>query len=313
MSSALRLRPVDVSDVPACASVFFTSMEALRESRGEPLWPRNEPSVERLLSRLRASHPGGAWLAEQAGEVVGFAIAVERERLWFLAFLFVLPDRQAAGLGRRLLERAFPIGGPAAWCSAGGVLGTCAEASQPVAIRLYADYGLLPRTPIHLLTGQARRGALAGLPAEVEAVAFAALEATAEGATLATTLAELDLATLGHRRPVDHRDDRAEGRQGWLYRSLQEGRPLAYGYVEASGRVGPVAAVDGGLLEAVVGHLMSTVEPAGGWQLVVPGPSPALPALLRAGLRFDGTPELLTTTAPYLPAERYLLRSLALP
>jgi GNAT superfamily N-acetyltransferase len=307
------LRPIAGGDLAGCVGVFYDALEDLQDRRGAPRWPRSEPAMERLFARLAATHPAGAWLAEDVGRPVGFGIAVERERLWFLSFLFVLPAYQAAGLGRRLLERALPAVGPVAWQARGGVLATCVEAAQPVSTGLYADHGLLPRMPLFLMTGIPAAGALRTLPAGIEAAAFPALEAAGEGAVLAAALDDLDLGALGHRRAADHRDDRAEGRQGWLYRERGTGRAVGYGYVQPSGRVGPLVAADGALVEGLVGHLMGTLAPPGAWQLVVPGPSAALPALLRAGLRLDGSPGLLSATGPYFAAERYLLRSFALP
>ena len=307
------LRPIGADDLAACVGVFYTTLEELHARRGDPPWPRNEAGLERLLGRLVASHPGGAWLGEAEGRTVAFGIAVERERLWFLAFLFVEPAFQAGGLGRRVLERIFPAGGPAAWRARGGILATCVEAIQPVATGLYAGYGLVQRLPVHVMTGTPRPGALAALPDDIEAIAFEALEAAGEGDALASALDELDLGAVRHRRPIDHRDDRGEGRRGWLYRDRSGGMALGYGYAQPSGRLGPAMVRDGPLLERVVAHLMTTVEPAGGWQLVVPGPSAALPALLHAGLRFDGAPALLCASEPSLAAERYLMRSFALP
>lgn len=307
------LRPIGADDLAACTAVFYAAMEELQDRRREGRWPRNEGALERLFGRLAASHPAGAWLAESDGRTVAFGIAVERERLWFLAFLFVEPAFQAAGLGRRLLERTFPSGGPDAWRAQGGVLATCVEAIQPVSTGLYARYGLVPQVPVHLVTGTPRPGALAPLPDALAAAAFETLEAAGEGIVLADALDELDLGAVGHRRPVDHRDDRDEGRRGWLYRHRRSGAVIGYGYAQPSGRLGPVVVRDGSMLEGVVAHLMTTVQPAGGWQLVVPGPSAALPALLRAGLRLDGSPAILSATEPMLAAERYLMRSFALP
>ena len=307
------LRQIGAADLSACTAVFYAAMEELQDRRGEGRWPRDQAALTRLLRRLVASHPAGAWLAESAGSTVGFGIAVERERLWFLGFLFVDPAFQAVGLGRRLLERTLPAGGPDAWRARGGVLATCVDASQPAATGLYAGYGLMPRVPVHLLTGTARPGALGRLPDALEAAAFETLEAAGQDRVLGDALDELDLGAVGHRRPLDHGDDRGEGRHGWLYRHRRSGAVIGYGYVQPSGRLGPVVVRDGSMLEGVVAHLMTTVRPAGGWQLVVPGPSPALPALLRAGLRLDGSPGILCTTEPWLAAERYLLRSFALP
>lgn len=300
-------------DVATCVAVFYAALEDLRERRGDTLLPRNEPAVERLFRRLRDSHPAGACLAEIDGEIVGFGIAVERERLWFLAFLFVLPAHQASGIGRRLLERTFPAVGADAWRAGGGVMATCVDAAQPVSTGLYASFGIVPRTPLYLLTGLPPAGALDALPTSVEAVAFAAVDASAGADALGAALDELDLSVLGHRRAIDHRDDRAEGRRGWLYRPPSGGPALGYGYVQPSGRIGPVVARDPALLEPIVGHLISSLTPAGAWQLLVPGPSAALPALLRAGLRFDDVPALLCGDGPYFAAETYLLRSFALP
>lgn len=307
------LRPIAEVDLAACVEVFYRSTEDLRERRGDPPWPRNEPAMERLFGRLMRSTPAGAWLVEADGQTLGFGIAAERESVWFLGFLFVLPGHQAAGLGRRIMERTLPAVGPAAWCAAGGVLATCVEAVQPVSTGLYATFGLVPRMPVYLLTGRPRPDTLAALPGAVEAVAFESVEQAGGKAALGAALDDLDLSALGQRRPVDHRDDRAEGRQGWLFRERSSGRALGYGYVQPSGRIGPLAAWQEALVEPMLGHLMGALEPAGAWQLVIPGPSAALPALLRAGLRLDGEPAILSATAPYLAGERYLMRSFALP
>lgn len=48
------------------------------------------------------------WLAQQAGRVVGFARSIRRNGVFQLTELFVSPEAQGAGVGRSLLERAFP-------------------------------------------------------------------------------------------------------------------------------------------------------------------------------------------------------------
>ena len=44
-------------------------------------------------------------MVEDAGEIVGFAFSWACGDLWFLAQLFVSPDRQGCGIGPALLER----------------------------------------------------------------------------------------------------------------------------------------------------------------------------------------------------------------
>jgi GNAT superfamily N-acetyltransferase len=279
-----------IDDLPACADVFYAALDDLSERRREAPWPRNEVAMLRLYARLLASHPPGSAVAELDGRTVGFGIAVERERSWFLGFLFVEPALQAGGIGRRLLARILPTAGVEGWLAEGGVLATCAEAIQPVSTGLYASLSMLPRDPIYQLLGTPRMESLRRLPASIEGLPFERLEATDGAESLAETLAPLDLAAVGHRRPVDHRDDRAEGRQGVLYRDRSEGRAVGYGYVQPSGRLGPAFVTDPELLEGVVSDLIARVQPPGAWQFVVPGASAAMAALLRAGLRVNDPP-----------------------
>ena len=307
------IRQLTVDDLPACADVFWAALDDLSERRHQAPWPRNDASMLRLYARLLASHPPGSAVAELDGRTVGFGIAVERERSWFLGFLFVEPASQAGGIGRRLLDRILPAAGAEGWLASGGVLATCAEAIQPVSTGLYASLGMLPRDPIYQLVGTPRLQALRRLPPSIEGLPFERVEATDGAQRLAETLEPLDLAAVGHRRPIDHRDDRAEGRQGVLFRDRGNGSAVGYGYVQPSGRLGPAFVTDPELLEGVVSDLIARLQPSGAWQIVVPGASAALAALMRAGLRFDDAPVVHCASAPCLAVEGYLLRSFALP
>jgi GNAT superfamily N-acetyltransferase len=61
--------------------------------------------------------PGGCWVAVDGGDVAGFAISQNRDRLWYLATYGVLPGRQGQGIGKRLMEAALAHGGgrPGPW------------------------------------------------------------------------------------------------------------------------------------------------------------------------------------------------------
>lgn len=78
--------------------------------------------------------PGGAFVAELDGQVIGVAEAIVRERLWCLSMLAVEPGIQSAGAGRALMERAAAYG-LAADC------GLIVSSNDPRALRLYADCG----------------------------------------------------------------------------------------------------------------------------------------------------------------------------
>jgi GNAT superfamily N-acetyltransferase len=300
-------------DVPAAAAVFYAALDDLSERRHEAPWPRNEASVLRLYRRLLASHPAGSAVATIQDHVVGFGIAVERETTWFLGFLFIEPGLQGRGIGHRVLESILPSSGTDAWLAGGGVLATCAEAVQAISTGLYASLGMRPRDPIYQLVGTPRADALRRLPPSVEGVPFEPVEAAHGTEWLAEVLAPLDLAAVGYRRAIDHRDDRAEGRRGILYRDRGDGHAMGYGYVHPSGRIGPAYVTDPQLLEGVVADLLLREQPAGAWQFAIPGASAVLAPLLRAGLRVDEPPVVHCASAPYLAVEAYLLRSFALP
>src|SRR5215813_13503790 len=49
--------------------------------------------------------PPGLWVAEDGGEILGFAFSWVCGELWFLAELFVSPEHQGRGIGNELLKR----------------------------------------------------------------------------------------------------------------------------------------------------------------------------------------------------------------
>ncbi len=284
-----RLRPVEPADLPACVEVFFAAEDELYDRRGLPHLPRNPGSLERLFEHITGTNTGRAWVADEGGRVVAFAMATQRDRFWFLSFLFVHPEFQGRGVGRSLLERCLPPPGSA------DCLGTCVEAIQPVSTGLYAAFGMVPQVPIYTLIGKARV-ALPGLPSDVSLVAFDDL-AGRDHATLAETVDRIDRDTFGFVRSADHRAWRVWERQGFL--ATREGGAVGYGNVQSAGRVGPVSVVEPSLLLPFVGELMSRVEPIDAWQVLVPGTATAtMIALLRSGLRFDGPPAVFCASQP---------------
>jgi len=91
------------------------------------------------------------------------------------------------------------------------------------------------------------------------------------------------------------------------------GQHVGYAYGQASGRIGPVAALDPEILPTLLGHLVRHVPVLEGRQALVPGSAGgALMALLAAGLRLDGTPAVYCAERPGPRLDRYLPMSFAL-
>ena len=115
--------------------------------------------------------PGGAFVAERGGQVIGVAEAILRERLWCLSMLAVEPGIQSAGAGRALMERAAQYGGAAD-------PGLIVSSNDPRALRLYAGCGFALH-PTFEASGAVDRGRLPALGGSVREDDGEALEALA--------------------------------------------------------------------------------------------------------------------------------------
>ena len=130
------MRPGDAPAVHGLAARTFADL-AERFGEPPPPPPREAPALVRF-EQLLERDAGGAWVADRDGEVVGAALAIERDGLWGLSLLIVDPAHQSGGLGRALLARSLEYGD-------GGRRGGVILASpDPRALRSYARAGFTP-------------------------------------------------------------------------------------------------------------------------------------------------------------------------
>jgi GNAT superfamily N-acetyltransferase len=337
---AISYRPPRRAELADCALVWYSAVDDYMARLGRPLpSPYLDPLMalfdhllatdpERFLVAVRRPPPGSAHSGEQ---VLGFGIAAQREHVWFLSQLYVLPSEQRRGIGHALLTGILPslpvgegegkgsgdgstaAGDPAPERASGpapalprGVLATCTDSAQPASSGLYSRYGIVPRIPVFNLVGTPRAPSLLPpLPAGIEAVGFGRTD-------VSSAVDAIDREVLGFAHPLDHRYLRAGGRTGFLYRA-SDGEPLGYGYSSEAGRFGPVALLDDTLTAPVLGHLIAAIKPRGATSVWVPGANDrAMVALLRVGLRIEGFPAMLGWTRPFGAFDRYLPASLAL-
>jgi GNAT superfamily N-acetyltransferase len=307
----LTYRPVRPDDIQACAGVWRTAINGYIVRLAQDEIPPEINPIIRLFTHLQSTDPERFVVATQpaaadpaAERVVAFASAISRERLWYLSMLFVLPELQGAGVGRRLLARVLP--GDEAMARA-----TATDSAQPISNALYASYGIAPRMPLLNLTGLPDRPeAFGALPSGITPVSFETVAAGPEGGAghrdLVAAVDALDRELLGAGHPMDHRFLRGESRRGWLYHG-PDGKPLGYGYAGEAGRLGPVAARDEALLAPILGHLTSVVVPRGAFATWIGGAADrALAATLGAGFRLDQFPVLLCWDRPFADFSRYL-------
>jgi len=222
------------------------------------------PYVEHLLAT------GHVVVAEADGSVVGIAATVTRGGVIHVADLFVAPPWHGRGAGRELLGHLLPGDRPT----------TTFASSDPRALPLYVRAGMTPWWPLLFFQGRPRRA----LPAPF----------TVERATVAE-VAAVDTAATGVPRDGDHAFLAA--RPGSRPVVVRDGaRAVACGHLRA-GFLDVLQVVDeidavGAVLSALDAVLDATIGAVG---LAVPGPHPAVVALLEAGLPITGTDTFCAT------------------
>ena len=152
-----------------------------------------------------------------------------------LAFFFVDPDVQSKGMGRALLERAFPLG----LGRHRAILAT----QDPRALSLYLRFGVRFITTVVDFVAAPR-------PVEVESdLVFERLDRSAEAVALIGAVEE---ELLGHRRDVDI-EFVLQQRPAWVAR--RAGAVAGFAFGAADELTGPIGALDPADMPALLAHV----------------------------------------------------------
>jgi GNAT superfamily N-acetyltransferase len=153
------------ADVEACDGVSgeaFHDVDLRRLRRDDPDPP---PRTDEERARWRArtarfltTDPEGCWVADDGGEVLGFATSLRRERVWILVTYAVRPGHQGRGIGKRVLSAAARYGDP---CDRRMLSAT----DDPSALRRYwsAGFALHPQLAFRGEVDRSAIPAVAGL------------------------------------------------------------------------------------------------------------------------------------------------------
>ena len=229
------------------------------------------------------------WIAELAGQTVGFARSVIHDGVRELTELFVKPGTQSAGLGRSLIERAFPKEG----AHNRFIIATSDFRAQA----LYLKAGVFPRFPIYYFGRPPEQ-----VPFESD-LQFVPLQADSD----LVVLNEIDADVIGFQREVDHRWLLAN-RQGFLY--VRNGRPKGYGYLGRNN--GPFALLDTADFPAVLAHAESAAVTAGRSEFGVEVPmvnETAVTYLLSRNFKMDVFMAMFMSERPFGNFDRYIATS----
>jgi GNAT superfamily N-acetyltransferase len=287
------LRRGTAADVESCHRLLWEAATDLGRRQGTPLegsegdwWLASEP-----LHRFLAAHAAEWWVAEDPdrGELRGYARSIERGGLFELTEFFVRPGEQSRGLGRSLLEHAFPVG-------RGEVRSIIATGDVRAMARYYrAD--TVAQFPILTMAGE---------PGHVESGDHLTPVRLAAGDEAAAAVATIEGEVLGYPRSPPEIAWLVDQREGYLYRS--DGHVVGFGFVGASGS-GPIAALDPTHLPEILLHLEGAARRAGIERVEIEVPSRnaiAVRHLLSRGFRFDPWINFLMANQPFGRFDRYV-------
>jgi GNAT superfamily N-acetyltransferase len=230
-------RRARAKDLERADALVVASINDLTERHGFGTMATARPPNFQLFSLK--DDPDGLWVAEDAGEILGFAWSWVCGDLWFLAQLFVCTAHQGRGIGNELLKQTLEHAGKAGATKRALITFTFNRVSQG----LYIRHALFPKMPIYFFSVPRER-LISGLRGG--ALRCVALEDTA---THVNSLAEIDARAIGVTREKHHRyliDDQAT--KGIMLFAGNE--CVAYAYIGSDGHIGPLAVTHVDLLGA---------------------------------------------------------------
>ena len=239
----ITIRPGTREDLFSIFVVFQHALHGLYQSIGQAS-PEDKPDPENLSSGFEYFHNISEyftqtaehfWVAVDQGEIIGFSRSMVRDGIRQLSELFVHPDKQAQGVGKRLLDVAFSLEGVRNRV----VIGT----SDIPAITRYLKSGVKFRFTIY---DWFRKPEI--VPFETD-LAIEPFIPTHENLAI---LNSIDQIILGYVREVDH-VWLSKNRQGHFYR--RNGQVVGYSYV--SHRAGPIAMLQNQDFHIALAHVES--------------------------------------------------------
>jgi GNAT superfamily N-acetyltransferase len=232
-----------------------------------------------LRLALASAERGTVWVARDAGEGVGIAVAHDSEAERYVGDLFVEPSYRGTGVGGALLAAAFGDAGDR-------TRATLVDPGDAGSVALALRQRMMLHEPIVRLAG--------AIPREEELAKMAAGDYRFEVDTIDPVshgfgLRGLDAQTRGTARDADH-ERFAGSATGHAF--FLRGEFIAYAYVWPDGRIGPLACASQAYLVQIFAYaLLSLTRTYGAsWcTTLVPGSNLRIArAGLRAGLRIEG-------------------------
>ncbi|HXV22880.1 MAG TPA: GNAT family N-acetyltransferase [Alphaproteobacteria bacterium] len=269
MADEIHYRPATIEDIRPAYAVFrrslfdylfrqsFIDETTAKEPPIESDWRRQSAWIEHLWGSAAEN-----WVAQDAaGRIVGWAMSIERDGHLELTHFFVEPGVQAKGIGRSLIQRAFPNG---------RAHHKAILASQdPRALSLYVRSGVnYVTTSVDFIIASR----------QIEPATDLRFERVGSDGAAVEAITALEQEVLGYRREPDVRF-LLSIRPAWL--ALRAGSVVGFAFgphpkqqasrVQPNGS-GPMAALNADDLPAILDHVIGAVQAAsaGKFSITVP-------------------------------------------
>jgi ribosomal protein S18 acetylase RimI-like enzyme len=290
-------RPAQAQELERAEELVVRSINDLTERHGFGPMATLRPVQFQLFS-LR-DDPDGFWVAEDQGEMLGFAFSWICGELWFLAELFVKPGHQGRGIGDELLKRTLEHAQKRGATNKALIAISFNRASQG----LYIRHGLYPRLPIYnfgvtrdVLTARLQGAQLRCVPLE-------------ETASHLHSLAQIDAEALGVSRERHHGYlINGDAIEGFLLYANDD--CVGYAYI-SDGHIGPLAVARTNIMGTAFRTALNLAAESGSSQAsaFLPGTNEeALGVAVEHGMRIT-FPMVLMSTRDFGDWTRYLPRN----
>jgi GNAT superfamily N-acetyltransferase len=218
-------RPAREDDLATADQLTVASINDLTERHA--FGPMASPGPHRFQSFSLGDDPGGLWVAEGSGRMLGFAFSWVCGDLWFLAQLFISPDHQNQGIGHTLISRTMDQAQKSGATTKALITFAFNRASQS----LYIRHGIFPKLPVYFF----------GVPRDklrLPAERLRNIPLSASAAHL-RALDVIDATVLGVSRTKHHCYLLSDAAAKGLLFHADNGDCIGYAYV-VDGHVGPL-------------------------------------------------------------------------
>jgi len=293
------VRPARSRDLLRATELVATSINDLCARHG--FGPMATVRAPTFAAFSLADDPRGLWVAEDDGDLRGFAFSWVCDGLWFLAQLFVAPGQQTRGIGGELIERTLEQ----AHATGAATRALITFSFNTVSQGLYMRYGMFPRCSIYNLSATAET-----LRARPDGARLRCAPIDKQAPQL-DRLARIDASALGVARTKHHRFLLDDGvTRGYTLHAGTADECVGYVYV-ADGHVGPLAVTRAELAGAAFRAALDLAAESGAAQVsaFIPGScESALRTALECGMRIT-IPMVLMATRDYGNWAQYLPRN----